>query len=269
MTKDCPLLVQREGAMVTLTLNRPQNGNALNQEMGEALLDQAIRCDNDETIRCVVLTGNGRIFCSGGDIEDFRRAGGTMADMVSRGASTLHLAMSKFARMNKPLVALVNGPAGGAGLSIALAGDIVVAATSAHFSVGYSAIGMTPDGGLTWLLPKLIGLRRAQDMILANRRIDAREAVEIGLVTRVVEDEALEAEGRKIATELADAATDAIGAARSLILQGFGNGIEAQMEIEARAITRASIGDEAREGFAAFASRRKPLFASAASEGRS
>lgn len=269
MTRDCPLLVEREGGVVTLTLNRPQNGNALNQEMGEALLDQAIRCDNDETIRCVVVTGSGRIFCSGGDIDDFRKAGGTMADMVSRGASTLHLAMSKFARMNKPLVTLVNGPAGGAGLSMALCGDIVIAAASAHFSVGYGAIGMTPDGGLTWLLPKLVGLRRAQDMILANRRVDAREAVAIGLVTRLVEDDALAEEGRKISAELADAATGAIGAARSLILQGFGNCIEAQMEIEARAITRASIGGEAREGFAAFASRRKPLFAAVASEGRS
>jgi len=268
MTQDCPLLVGREGSVVTLTLNRPQNGNALNQDLGAALLDQAIRCDNDETIRCVVITGSGRIFCSGGDIEEFRKAGATMADMVSRGASTLHLAMSKLARMNKPLVTLVNGPAGGGGLSIALCGDIVIAASSAHFSVGYSAIGMTPDGGLTWLLPKLVGLRRAQEMILANRRLDAREAVAIGLVTRVVEDGALADEGRKIANELADSATGAIGEARSLILQGYGNGIEAQMEIEARAITRASIGGEAREGIAAFASRRKPLFALAASKGR-
>lgn len=269
MTGNSPLLVERDGSVVTLTLNRPECGNALNRELGEALLGEAVRCDNDDSVRCVVITGSGRTFCAGGDIGDFRQAGGSLADIIGRGASTLHVALSKFARMNKPLVTLVNGPASGAGLGIALNGDIVIAAMSAHFSVGYSAIGMTPDGGLTWLLPKLIGLRRAQEMILTNRRVDAGEAEAIGLVTRVVDDEALAAEGRKAASALARAATGALAAARSLLLQGFSNGIEIQMELEARAITRASVSDEAREGFAAFAARRQPIFPAVSHEDRS
>lgn len=268
MTQGPVLLVERNGPVVTLTFNRPDSGNALNQQIGEALLAQAIDCDNDASVRCVVLTGSGRTFCSGGDIGDFRHAGGSIGNFVSRGASTLHVALSKLVRMNKPLLTVVNGPAAGAGLGIALIGDIVIAASSAHFTVGYSAIGMTPDGGLTWLLPKLIGLRRAQDMILTNRRIDAGEAAAMGLVTRVVDDEVLAEEGHKTSSALACAATGALSAARSLLLQGFANNLETQMELEARAITKAAGGEEAREGFSAFAARRQPVFLKVSHEGR-
>ncbi|MGE0774286.1 MAG: enoyl-CoA hydratase/isomerase family protein [Sphingomonadaceae bacterium] len=255
-----PLLVEREGSVVTLTLNRPESGNALNQEMVEALLREALRCDNDDSVRCVVLTGAGRTFCSGGDIGNFRTAGASIAEMVSEGASMLHVTLSKLIRMNKPLVVLVNGPAGGAGFSLALIGDIVIASHSAYFTAGYSAIGMTPDGGLTWMLPKLVGLRRAQEMILTNRKVGAEEAAAIGLITRVVSEDVFAEEGAKTAAVMADAATGALAAARSLLLQGFGNGLETQFELEARAIAHASASAEAREGIAAFAERRKPVF---------
>lgn len=260
MTQSPALLVRREGSVVTLTLNRPESGNALNREIGEALLSETLRCDNDDSVRCVVLTGAGRSFCAGGDIGDFRTAGASIAEMVSHGASMLHVALSKLIRMNKPLIVLVNGPAGGAGLSLALIGDIVIASSSAYFTAGYSAIGMTPDGGLTWLLPKLVGFRRAQDMILTNRKIGAEEAASIGLITRVVSEDVFAEEGAKAASAMANAATGALAAARSLLLQGFGNGLETQFELEARAIAKASAGEEAREGFAAFIERRKPVF---------
>lgn len=260
MTQGSALLVGRAGSMVTLTLNRPDSGNALNQEMGEALLSEALRCDNDDSVRCVVLTGAGKTFCSGGDIGDFRNAGKSIAEMVSGGASMLHVALSKLARMRKPLIVLVNGPAGGAGFSLALIGDIVIASSSAYFTAGYSAIGMTPDGGLTWMLPKLVGLRRAQEIILTNRRVTAEDAASIGLVTRVVDDDMLAEEGKKITAAMTDAATEALASAKSLLLQSFGNGPETQFELEARAIAHASAGSEAREGFAAFMERRKPVF---------
>jgi hypothetical protein len=129
-------------------------------------------------------------------------------------------------RMKKPLVVLVNGPAAGAGLSLALAGDITLAAKSAHFTGAYGALGLTPDGGMTWSLPRLVGRRRAQEIILSNRRVSAEEAAAIGLVTRVVADDALEAEGAELAANLARASTAAIGAARQLLLDSFGAKLE-------------------------------------------
>jgi 2-(1,2-epoxy-1,2-dihydrophenyl)acetyl-CoA isomerase len=127
--------------------------------------------------------------------------------------------------------------------------------------VAYSAIGLTPDGGLSWLLPRLVGLRKAQEMILTNRRVASAEAESIGLVTRVVDDEALEAEGLNAATLLARSATAALGAARSLLLESFPATLETHLEREARAISAASAGGERQEGIAAFLAKRKPNFA--------
>jgi 2-(1,2-epoxy-1,2-dihydrophenyl)acetyl-CoA isomerase len=254
------LLVTQDGPIVRLTLNRPAIGNAINREMGESLLREAIRCDRDNSVRCVVISGAGKMFCSGGDIGNFASSGEALSTAISSGTSILNQALSKLARMAKPLLVLVNGPVAGAGLGLALAGDVVIASRSASFTAGYNAIGMTPDGGVTWLLPKLIGLRRTQEMILTNRRIDAVEAAAIGLVTRVVDDEQLTAEGESTASSLSLAATDALGVARGLLMQGFGNGLEVQMEIEARAISAACASPHAQEGFAAFLERRKPVF---------
>lgn len=256
MTAASTLLIERAGPIVKLILNRPEQGNALNRGLGDALLDQAIRCDNDPTIRCVVITGTGKMFCAGGDIGAFTAAGDDISTLISEGTYLLHTALAKLARMAKPLVVLVNGPAAGAGLGLALAGDIVIAASSAHFTAGYTAIGMTPDAGLTWLLPKLVGLRRAQEMILTNRRVFADEAVSMGLITRTSQDDALIEDGLKTAQLLADGPAGAFAAARALIRDGFANGLESQLELEARAITRAATGAEARKAFAAFFDRR-------------
>lgn len=255
-----PLLFERDGAIATLTLNRPDVGNSLNLEFARALLEASIRCDSDPSIRCVVMTGAGRMFCAGGDISTFSTACEAAPQMLSELAGTLHLAMSRFARMAKPLLTLVNGPAAGVGLSLALAGDIVIAARAAHFTAAYTAIGLTPDGGMSWLLPRLVGLRKAQEMILTNRRVGADEAQTLGLVTRVVDDAALTDEGRATAATLSRAAVGALGASRALLLESFGAGIETQMEKEARAIAAAGGGVESREGIAAFLAKRKPNY---------
>lgn len=257
---DAPLLVEREGSTVRLTLNRPDAGNAIDMGMARALLDAAIACDCDPDVRCVVLTGRGRMFCVGGDVGLFASAGDGVPALLSELAGTLHMAVSKLARMSKPLLVLVNGPAAGAGLSLALLGDIVIAAASAHFTAAYTAIGLTPDGGMTWLLPRLVGLRRAQEMILTNRRVGAAEAEAIGLVTRVAADDALAEEGCSSALLLTGAATTALGAARGLLLDSFDADLEGQMEREARAIARAGAGPEGREGILAFQEKRRPRF---------
>jgi len=254
------VLFALEGSVARVTLNRPEIGNAIDLDMARALVKTAIRCDTDVAIRCVVLTGAGRFFCVGGDLAIFAEAGERRSSFLSELAGTLHMAVSRFMRMAKPLLILVNGPAAGAGLSLALSGDVVLAARSAHFAVAYSAIGLTPDGGLSWFLPRLVGLRKAQDMILTNRRVGAEEAESIGLITRAVDDDAFEEEGVNMAARLARSATAALGAARALLLESFPESLETHLEREARAISAAAGSAESGEGIAAFLAKRKPSF---------
>ena len=260
MSAHVPLLYERDGGVAKLTLNRPEVGNSIDLEMARALVEAAIRCDSDTSVRCVVLTGAGRMFCAGGDLGLLASAGDQVPALLSELAGTLHMAVSRLARMAKPLLVLVNGPAAGAGLSLAISGDIVIATRSAHFTAAYTAIGLTPDGGLTWLLPRLIGLRKAQEMILTNRRVTAETAEAIGLITHMVDDAVLADEGGRTAASLSQAAISALGAARALLLESFASGLETQMEKEARALAAAGAGAESREGIAAFLDKRKPNF---------
>ncbi|QTL03996.1 enoyl-CoA hydratase/isomerase family protein [Aquabacter sp. L1I39] len=255
-----PLLVAIEGAVATLTLNRPAAGNTIDLPLARALLDAAIQCDQDPAIRCVVLTGTGKLFCGGGDLAGFAAAGEGISGYLSLLAGTLHMAVSRLMRMEKPLLVKVNGPAAGAGLSLAISGDVVLAARSAHFSAAYGAVGLTPDGGMSFLLPRLVGLRKAQEVILTGRRIGAEEAERIGLITRMVEDAELDAAVQAQAEALAGAATGAVGAARALLADSYGAGLEAQLEREARAIAAAGGSADCKEGVAAFLERRKPHF---------
>lgn len=261
---DIPLLLSVDGAIATLTLNRPAAGNTVNQPLADALLDAAIRCDTDPAIRCVVLTGNGKLFCGGGDVGAMADAGDQVSVFLNRLAGTLHMAQTRLLRMAKPLLVLVNGPAAGAGLSLAISGDVVIAAESAHFTAAYGGVGLTPDGGMSWLLPRHVGLRRAQEIILTNRRVSAVEAAAIGMVTRTVPDADLAEEGAKAARLLAEAATGSIAGARALLLESASSPLEAQLERETRSITAAGASAECREGVAAFLARRKPDFSGAA-----
>jgi 2-(1,2-epoxy-1,2-dihydrophenyl)acetyl-CoA isomerase len=255
-----PLLFECDGSVARLTLNRPESGNAITLEMAKALVAAADRCDTDEGIRCVVLTGSDEMFCVGGDIGMFAAAGENRSAMLRELADTFHMAISTLARMRKPLLVLVNGPAAGAGLSLALLGDIVLATPAAHFTVAFTAIGLSPDSGSTWLLPRLVGLRNAQEMILTNRRVGPDEAQSMGLITRVINGDDFEAEGGAMIQRLTNAATGAIGAARALLLSSFSSDFESQMECEARSISVAGAGDECREGVSAFLEKRKPNF---------
>ncbi|MBZ9646099.1 enoyl-CoA hydratase/isomerase family protein [Sphingobium sp. 3R8] len=255
-----PVLVSVDGAVATLTLNRPAAGNTVNQPLADALLDAAIRCDNDPAIRCVVLTGHGKLFCGGGDISAFDAAGDQVPAFLSRLAGTLHMAVTRLLRMDKPLLVAVNGPAAGAGLSLAISGDVVIVAHSAHFIAAYGSVGLTPDGGMSWLLPRHVGLRRAQEIILTNRKVSAEEAAAIGLVTRTVPDDQLAPEMAKTARMLADGPTGAIAGARALLLESSHSPLEGQLERETRSIAAAGGSAECREGVAAFLGRRKPDF---------
>lgn len=255
------LEVRVEDGVATLTLNRPAQGNALNGEMVSALLQAVTDCGHDSRVRCVVLTGVGRRFCSGGDVSEFMKAsaGAGVSGFVREQTAILHLAISRFMRLEKPLLVLVNGPAAGAGMSLALAGDIVLAARSARFSTAYSALGLTADGGMSWQLPRLVGMRRAQDLLLSGRPVEAEEALQMGLVTGVVDDNNLAEEGQRRAWALSQAALPAFSEAKRLLLWSFGGDLELQLELEAKSISAAAGSDEFQRRLQAAAPRPKQV----------
>jgi 2-(1,2-epoxy-1,2-dihydrophenyl)acetyl-CoA isomerase len=260
MTLENCLVVTINGAVATLRLNRPTVGNSLDVSLSRALMEAAIRVDEDPAVRVVVLTGTGRFFCAGGDVGAFATAGAGAPALIKEITGYLHSAIARLARMSKPLVTVVNGPAAGAGFSLAILGDIVISARSAHYTLAYTAIGLTPDGGSTWLLPRLVGLRRAQELALTNRRVAGDEAVELGLITRVVEDADLATSVATTAAELAQGATGALGQTRRLLLASFSNSLETQMEDESRSIADAMRSGHGQEGVSAFVAKRKPEF---------
>jgi len=257
---DSILLDRDDAGIARITLNRPRQGNAIDIPMARALMEAAIACDRDKTVRCVVLTGAGDKFCTGGDVGAFDGAGADLSAFLAEITAYHHAAVTRLLRMPKPVVTAINGPAAGAGIGLALLGDIAVAAPSAGFSLAYTALGLSPDGAATWLLPRLVGLRRAQELCLLNRRVDAEEAAGIGLVTRVaVTDDAL-AEAMELARRLAASATQALGASRRLLSDSLETSLETQLDAESRAIADLSLTPDAREGIGAFAQRRRPEF---------
>ena len=246
--------------VAVLTLSRPDTGNAIDQEMADGLLKAALACASDDGIRAVVLTGRGKSFCVGGDVKAFAVAGPGASTLVQGLTASLHMAVARLARMEKPLVTAINGAAAGAGFGLAILGDVALAARSAKFAMAYGAIGLTPDGGATWLLPRLVGYRQAQRLALTGARIDAVEAERIGLITQTIDDEALQDAAFSLAETLAQGPRRAFARTRALLHQALSNGLETQLEREAQGIAEAVGLPEGREGIAAFVARRPPDF---------
>ena len=249
-----------DAGVTTISLNRPEAGNALSVLSASQLFDHVRAAAEDTAVRCVLLTGTGRFFCVGGDVKGLQQAGPGVGTVIDQLTEPLHQAISLLLRMDKPLVVAVNGPVAGGGLGLALTGDIVLAARSAHFSMAYSGIGFSPDGASTWLLPRLIGLRRAQEMALLNTRLSCEEAVVLGLVTRCLDDNALESEAKKIARTLANGPVRAFAATRRLLLASDTATPEGQMASEADSVRRQAEGPEGQEGLTAFVERRPADF---------
>ena len=245
------------------TLNRPQAANALDLTMARDLFEVAIRCDAQPDVRAVVLTGAGRAFSAGGDVKSFAAAGEQLPAVLKEITALLHGAVSILARMDAPVIAAVNGVAAGAGMSLACAADIVLAAESARFTVAYTRLGLSPDGSSTFYLAQLVGLRRAQELILTNRMLTASEALAWNLVNRVVPDTELPAEAAKLARQLAAGPSRAFGRVKRLLLAALAAGLETQMALETEQITDAARGTDALEGIAAFVAKRPPRFVGA------
>ena len=243
-----------------ITLNRPEAANALNLEMAQELLRAVLRCDEDPEVRAVLVTGAGDMFCVGGDLKSFSEQGEHLPHHLKEVTTYLHAAVSRMARMDPPVVAAVHGAAAGAGMSLACACDLVLAAESARFTMAYSNAGLTPDGSSTYYLPRLVGLKRALELTLTNRQLSAREAMEWGLVARVVPDEDLPEDATTLASHLAAGATKALGAAKRLLRGGWTETLETQMEHETQTIADMARTADAREGISAFLEKRQAEF---------
>lgn len=254
------LTLSKNNAIATLTLNRPDAANGLNTKMGEELMRASIEVDEDPEIRTVILQANGKMFCAGGDLKEFASYGEQTGRKLKALTSNLHAAISRLNRMPKPLIVSVNGIAAGAGFSIAIAGDIVIAADNAKFTMAYTAAGLSPDGSCSYFLPRLIGLRKTQELMLTNRRLSAEEALDWGLVTKVVSADELEQTALQIATEMAQGPTLAYSQVKQLLLSSFDNSLETQMELEARGITAMGNSLDGQEGISAFTQKRSPEY---------
>ena len=247
-------------AVATITLNRPDAYNALNLPLGRELFTAAIELDEDPDVRCVVITGAGRAFCAGGDVKDFVDNLGRIGAHIKELTTYLHGAISRFARSDKPVIMAVNGVAAGGGFSLALSGDLVIAAESAKFTSAYSRIAASPDGSSSYFLPRLVGLRRAMELYFTNRVLSAGEAVEWGMVTRAVADAELKSAVDTLARELAQGPSKAFGVAKRLFHQSTWESLETQMELESQGIAACGHTEDFRGGVTAFAQKATPTF---------
>jgi 2-(1,2-epoxy-1,2-dihydrophenyl)acetyl-CoA isomerase len=254
------LLFECSKGVARVTLNRPDNANAMNVEFMQELLEVANICDEDTAIRVVSITGNGRYFSVGGDLKAFYNAEGGAGYAVKEATSYFHAALSRFARMKKPLVVAVNGTAAGAGLSLAILGDYVIAVDSAKFTMSYTRAGLSPDGSATFSLPRLIGLRKTKELMLLNNVLSAGQALDWGLINEVVAADKLEEAVSRIVDEFAGGPTLAFGSVRQLLMESASASFETQMEREAREIAFNARSDDGQEGMAAFLEKRQPRF---------
>jgi 2-(1,2-epoxy-1,2-dihydrophenyl)acetyl-CoA isomerase len=256
MNFDTILLDVADG-VATLTLNRPETLNALNRQLIEDMTAALDKIEADEDIRCLLITGAGRGFCSGADLADPSGSGGDLGDMLDDMYNPFG---ERLRQLKVPIVAAVNGPCAGAGMSIAMAADIIIAGKSASFLQAFSNIGLVPDVGATYYLPRLVGGARAAGMMLLGEKLPADKAHEWGLVWEVVEDNRLLEAAEKVAKKLGRGPTVGLNLIRGLLDASEGNSFAAQMEIEARAQSEAGATDDFREGVKAFLEKRPAEF---------
>ena len=249
-----------DSGVAHIQLNRPEAGNALNLEMATELAAAAQACSADPDVRVVLLSAHGRTFCVGGDLKAIAALGEEIAPRLRELVDQLHTAVSIFRQMPAPLVIAVNGIAAGAGFSLALVGDLVVAAESAKFTLAYTAAGISPDGGATYHLPRLVGMRRAQELIYANRTLTAREALDWGLVTQVAPDDQLIPAVQALGKRLASGPRVAHAAVKALLRASVGNHLDEHLALECEAICRTAASADGVEGVKAFTERRAPMF---------
>jgi len=263
---DAILLQEVQNGVATLSFNRPKELNAIDNALGIALCEALHAVEQDANIRCVVLRGNGSHFMAGGDINSFgaildkgewarRRAIGELAIHA-------HDAIETIRRMDKPVVASLRGAAAGFGMSLMLACDLAVASEKSFFTLAYCHIGLSPDGGSTYFLPRSVTLKQAMEIALLGDRFDAKRAYELGIVNWVVADEALEEKTVEIATRLASGPAKTLGRTKALLnhASAYATTLDSQLRMEERGVMDSAADEEFAEGIRAFLAKRKPNF---------
>jgi 2-(1,2-epoxy-1,2-dihydrophenyl)acetyl-CoA isomerase len=250
--------VETRGPVALVTLNRPESANTINLQMAMDLLAAAMTCSRNSAVRAVVLTGAGRNFCFGGDLRAIASEGvdgGYLRELTGY----LHSAISHFVRMDPPVIAAVNGTAAGAGVGLAAMADLVVCGKGSKFNLSYTNVGLTPDAGTTFFLPRVIGARRTLELLLLNRPLPSKQALDWGLVNEVVEDNEVMERALEIAAQLGSGATGAFGQTKRLVAHALGT-LESQMTLESETIASQAATVDGVEGIRAFLEKRKPDF---------
>jgi 2-(1,2-epoxy-1,2-dihydrophenyl)acetyl-CoA isomerase len=249
------VLLDIDDGLARLRLNRPDASNALDAELLIALHAALGEC---EEARAVLMTGEGRNFCAGGDVKAFAAQGEGLGDYLREATDWLARCALALTRLSAPVVTAVQGhAAGGGGLGLVCASDLVIAGSSARFMLGATRVAMAPDAGATVTLAQIIGFRRAMDLALTNRVLDAPEALQLGLVSRVVPDAELEHEALALARELANGPTEAQAVNKRLLWQGLGSSVEERLAAEVRAVSELGASAAAREALQAVIERRR------------
>ena len=246
--------------VATITFNSPKTANAMSPLGAREFRAVAEAADDDRDVRAVVLTGAGKMFCAGGDLGSFAKAGSGARKLIMEMAGDLHMGLSRLARTSAPVIGAINGTAAGAGLSLVMACDLAIAAESAVFTMAYTRAGLSPDGSSTFYMPRKIGDRRTRELMLTNRVLSSAEALDWGVVNEVVQNEEVLPRAHALAQKLASGPTAAFGGVKTLLNGTFDQTLESQMELEARTIGDLVIGADGQEGIHAFLEKRKPAF---------
>lgn len=248
-----------EDRLATIVLNRPNDANGLTLEMATELAEAAKLVSSDDSVKAVVITGEGRFFCAGGDVASMYHADNS-GEAVKAIADALHDAIEIFATMDAPVICAVNGVAAGAGFSMAVMGDLVIAADSAKFTMAYSNIALSPDGSSTYYLPRLVGLRKAQELMYTNRVLSAEEALDWNLINYVVPADDLASKIEEVTGMFLKGSRQSNASIKKLLISSETNSLHDQMMLESQTISDCANGDDGKEGVASFIEKRKPTF---------
>ena len=254
------ILLEKKNSVATIALNRPKKLNAFDGKMHEEVHAALDDVATDDEVRCLVFRGEGRGFSAGADLAGIESEDGERPDLGEYLRRTYSRMILKMAALEKPIVASLHGPVYGAGMGLALACDLRVAAESAKFSVAFVKIGLMPDAGVSFFLPRLVGLGRAMRMSMLGDAVEAQKALEIGLVNHLVPDDRLAAETSSLAERLATLPTQALGKIRQSLFTSFDGDLAAALEREAEGQTFCGFTDDHKEGVAAFFEKRAPTF---------
>ncbi|HTN47449.1 MAG TPA: enoyl-CoA hydratase-related protein [Flavipsychrobacter sp.] len=247
-----------ENQVAYIALHRPEKFNSFNREMALELQKTLDECARDQNVRCIYLTGSGKGFCSGQDLAEAIDPNGiSLEDIVEQHYNAI---ITRLRKIEKPIIAAVNGVAAGAGANIALACDIVVAAESATFIQAFSKIGLIPDSAGTFFLPRLVGMQRAAALMMTADKVTAKEAMGMGMIYQVFSDESFEAESKKMAQQLAQMPTKGLGLTKRLLNESFHHTLEEQLIREKQIQVEAAASYDFKEGVQAFLEKRKPEF---------